>query len=80
MGMDLGDGIGIFEDSTLELKEGMVITVHPHILTEDGKEGLLLGDTFVIGQNGAAKFIADYLRTEMSLTGALIRSKRGQGQ
>jgi Xaa-Pro dipeptidase len=53
MGMDLGDGVGIFEDSTLELKEGMVITVHPHILTEDGKEGLLLGDTFVIGQNGA---------------------------
>lgn len=53
MGMDLGDGIGIFEDSTLELKEGMVITVHPHILTEDGKEGLLLGDTFVIDQNGA---------------------------
>jgi Xaa-Pro aminopeptidase len=53
MGMDLGDGIGIFEDSTLELKEGMIITVHPHILTEDGKEGLLLGDTFVIGQNGA---------------------------
>jgi Xaa-Pro aminopeptidase len=53
MGMDLGDSIGIFEDSTLELKEGMVITVHPHILTEDRKEGLLLGDTFVIGQNGA---------------------------
>lgn len=53
MGMDLGDGIGIFEDSTLELKEGMVITVHPHIITEDGKEGLLLGDTYVVGQNGA---------------------------
>jgi Xaa-Pro dipeptidase len=53
MGMDLGDGIGIFEDSTLELKEGMVITVHPHIITGDGKEGLLLGDTFVVGQNGA---------------------------
>jgi Xaa-Pro dipeptidase len=53
MGMDLGDGIGIFEDSTLEVKEGMVITVHPHIITENGKEGLLLGDTFVVGQNGA---------------------------
>jgi Xaa-Pro aminopeptidase len=53
MGMDLGDGIGIFEDSTLELKEGMVITIHPHIITGDGKEGLLLGDTFVVGQNGA---------------------------
>jgi Xaa-Pro aminopeptidase len=53
MGMDLGDGIGIFEDSTLELKEGMVITVHPHIITGDGKEGLLLGDTFVVGPNGA---------------------------
>ena len=53
MGMDLGDGIGIFEDSTLEVKEGMVITVHPHIITGDGKEGLLLGDTFVVGQHGA---------------------------
>jgi methionyl aminopeptidase len=53
MGMDLGDGIGMFEDSTLELKEGMVITVHPHILSGDGKEGLLLGDTYVITRDGA---------------------------
>ena len=53
MGMDLGDGIGIFEDSTLELKDGMVITVHPHIMSADGKEGLLLGDTFVVRKKGA---------------------------
>ena len=53
MGMDLGDGIGIFEDSVLEVKEGMVITIHPHIVTGDGKEGLLLGDTFVVDQDGA---------------------------
>jgi Xaa-Pro aminopeptidase len=53
MGMDLGDGIGIFEDSTLELKDGMVITIHPHIMSQDGKEGLLLGDTYVVRENGA---------------------------
>ncbi|HEX2964652.1 MAG TPA: Xaa-Pro peptidase family protein [Syntrophorhabdaceae bacterium] len=53
MGMDLGDGIGIFENSTFELKEGMVITIHPHIISGDGKEGLLLGDTYVITKNGA---------------------------
>ena len=53
MGMDLGDGIGIFEESSLEVKEGMVFTVHPHIITGDGKEGLLLGDTYVIGKEGA---------------------------
>ncbi len=53
MGMDLGDGIGIFEDSTLELKDGMVITIHPHIMSQDGKEGLLLGDTYVVHENGA---------------------------
>jgi Xaa-Pro dipeptidase len=53
MGMDLGDGIGIFEDSTLELKDGMIITIHPHIMTRDGKEGLLLGDTYLVRENGA---------------------------
>lgn len=53
MGIDLGDGIGIFEDSTLALEEGMVITVHPHIISADGKEGLLLGDTYVITRDGA---------------------------
>jgi Xaa-Pro dipeptidase len=53
MGMDLGDGIGIFEDSTLELKDGMVITIHPHIMSQDGKEGLLLGDTYVVREKGA---------------------------
>jgi Xaa-Pro aminopeptidase len=53
MGLDLGDGIGIFEDSTLELKDGMIITVHPHIMSQDGKEGLLLGDTYVVREKGA---------------------------
>jgi Xaa-Pro dipeptidase len=52
MGMDLGDGIGIFEDSMLELKEGMVITIHPHIMSQDGREGLLLGDTYVVREKG----------------------------
>ena len=53
MGMDLGDGIGLFENNHLELKDDMVITVHPHIMSQDGKEGLLLGDTFVVREGGA---------------------------
>ena len=53
MGMDLGDGLGLFENNHLELKDGMVITVHPHIMSQDGKEGLLLGDTFVVREGGA---------------------------
>jgi Xaa-Pro aminopeptidase len=31
----------------------MVITIHPHIMSQDGKEGLLLGDTYVVRENGA---------------------------
>ena len=53
MGMDLGDGLGLFENNHLELKDGMVITVHPHIMSQDGREGLLLGDTFVVREGGA---------------------------
>ena len=52
MGIDLGDGIGLFADNTLELKAGMVITIHPHVMSLDGKEGLLLGDTFVVREEG----------------------------
>jgi Xaa-Pro dipeptidase len=52
MGIDLGDGLGLFEDNQLELKEGMVITVHPHVMSPDGKKGLLLGDTFVVRHGG----------------------------
>jgi Xaa-Pro aminopeptidase len=48
MGMDLGDGLGVSEDNTTELQVGSVITLHPHIMTEDGREGLLMGDTFVV--------------------------------
>jgi len=50
MGMDLGDNLGLFEDNRLELREGMVITIHPHVMSADGKEGLLLGDTYVVRQ------------------------------
>jgi Xaa-Pro aminopeptidase len=52
MGMDLGDNLGLFENNQIELKEGMVITVHPHILSLDGKEGLLFGDTFIVREGG----------------------------
>jgi Xaa-Pro aminopeptidase len=52
MGMDLGDNLGLFEDNPLELKEGMVVTIHPHVMSPDGKEGLLLGDTYVVRPNG----------------------------
>ena len=53
MGMDLGDGLGLFENNHLELKDGMVITIHPHIMSQDGEEGLLLGDTFIVREGGA---------------------------
>jgi Xaa-Pro dipeptidase len=52
MGMDLGDGLGLFENNQTELKAGMIITIHPHILSLDGKEGLLFGDTFVVSNQG----------------------------
>jgi Xaa-Pro dipeptidase len=52
MGMDLGDGLGLSEDNPVELPEGAIITIHPHILTTDGTEGLLMGDTFVVTHEG----------------------------
>jgi Xaa-Pro dipeptidase len=52
MGMDLGDGLGLFENNQTELRAGMIITIHPHILSLDGNEGLLFGDTFVVGNEG----------------------------
>lgn len=55
MGLDVGEYPGLFRESTIVLKEGMVITIHPHVLTQDGKEGILLGDTFVIGKERARK-------------------------
>jgi len=52
MGMDLGDGLGLSEDNVTELPEGSVITLHPHVMTADGKEGLLMGDTFIVTKSG----------------------------
>lgn len=53
MGLDVGEYPGLFQDSQIELKEGMVITIHPHVMSLDGKEGIFLGDTFVIKKEGA---------------------------
>jgi Xaa-Pro dipeptidase len=53
MGMDVGEAPGLFPDSPIELKEGMIITIHPHVISQDGKEGLLPGDTFVVQKGGA---------------------------
>lgn len=55
MGMDVGENPGLFPDSPVVLKEGMVITIHPHILSQDGKEGILVGDTFVVGKERPTK-------------------------
>jgi Xaa-Pro aminopeptidase len=52
MGMDVGETPGLFPDSPIELKEGMIITIHPHVISQDGKEGLLPGDTFVVEKGG----------------------------
>ena len=42
------EGVGLSEDNPLELREGAVITIHPHVMLPDRKEGLLMGDTFVV--------------------------------
>ena len=52
MGMDVGENPGLFPDSPIVLKEGMIITIHPHVMSLDGKEGILVGDTFVVGKDG----------------------------
>jgi Xaa-Pro aminopeptidase len=52
MGLDLGDGVGLSEDSPLELREGAVITIHPHVMLPDRREGLLMGDTYIVRQGG----------------------------
>jgi Xaa-Pro aminopeptidase len=52
MGTDLGDGIDLSIDNTLQIENGMTITLHPHVLSRDGREGLLLGDTFVVEEGG----------------------------
>jgi Xaa-Pro aminopeptidase len=56
MGMDVGENPGLFADSPVALKEGMIITLHPHVLSQDGKEGILVGDTFVVGKEGPGRF------------------------
>ena len=56
MGMDVGENPGLFADSPVALKEGMIITLHPHVLSQDGKEGILVGDTFVVGKEGPRRF------------------------
>ncbi len=53
MGMDVGEAPPLFLESNLELQQGMVITIHPHVMTLDGKEGMFLGDTYVVRKDGA---------------------------
>jgi Xaa-Pro dipeptidase len=55
MGMDVGEYPGLFQDSPLVLREGLVITIHPHVLSQDGKAGILVGDTFVVGKEKARR-------------------------
>jgi Xaa-Pro aminopeptidase len=55
MGLDVGESPGLFPDSDVQLKEGMCITIHPHVMSIDGKEGIFLGDTFVVEKNGPKK-------------------------
>jgi Xaa-Pro aminopeptidase len=56
MGMDVGENPGLFADSPVVLKEGMILTLHPHVMTQDRKEGILVGDTFVVGKEGPRRF------------------------
>ena len=56
MGMDVGENPGLFADSPVVLKEGMILTLHPHVMTQDRKEGLLVGDTYVVGKERPWRF------------------------
>jgi Xaa-Pro dipeptidase len=52
MGIDLGDGIGLSEEDPAVLRENSVITIHPHVMSLDDRQGLLIGDTFVVMERG----------------------------
>lgn len=52
MGIDLGDGVGLSEENPARLQDNSVITIHPHVMSLDGEQGLLIGDTFVVGEDG----------------------------
>lgn len=52
MGLDVGDNLGLSQDSDVEITENMVITIHPHVMSRDGRNGLMIGDTFVVGKEG----------------------------
>jgi len=56
MGLDVGESPPLFQESDLEFKEGMVITIHPHVMSPDGREGIFLGDTFYVEAQGPRNF------------------------
>jgi Xaa-Pro dipeptidase len=56
MGLDAGDKPWLFPESTVVIKEGMVITIHPHVMSLDGKEGIYSADTFVVQKEGPRNF------------------------
>lgn len=53
MGLDVAESPGFFQDSKVKLRDGMVVTLHPHIMHTDGEKGIFLGDTFVVQEQGA---------------------------
>ena len=53
-GLDIFERPLINNDEKTELKENMVIVIHPHILLPRGG-GIFMGDTFVITSNGCER-------------------------
>ncbi len=58
MGADLGDGIPITSESPIEIKENMVFTLHPNIVSKD--DGIFYGDTYLVTKTGPVNLTSAY--------------------
>ena len=58
MGADLGDGMPITSECQVEIRENMVFTLHPNVVS--GEKGIFYGDTYLVTSNGAINLTAAY--------------------
>lgn len=53
IGIDVLESPWIGRGSQSRFEEGMIASVHPHVVDSSGTYGLYMSDTFVVGQDGA---------------------------
>jgi len=53
IGMTMIEHPRVGEGADVELQERMVLSMHPHVMTEDATASLYMQDTFIVGANGA---------------------------